>query len=123
MESAKTLREVCTAFGVSRRAVQGYEKVGLVAATGKNKYGHLLYDEKTQKRIEQIKLYQEFGFRVREIVVLIDAPDTEVRAALEKQVLKLEADSQKTIALIEKAYELIDAFSAETSTYLRMEER
>lgn len=40
-----TLREICEALEVSRRAIQGYEKAGLVVATGRNKYGHLLYDE------------------------------------------------------------------------------
>lgn len=34
-----TLREVCSTIGVSRRAVQGYEKEALVSATGKNSRG------------------------------------------------------------------------------------
>ena len=51
-----TLREICEALEVSRRAVQGYEKAGLVSATDQNKYGHLLYDEAAMLRIEQIKL-------------------------------------------------------------------
>ena len=38
----KTLHEVCEAFGVSRRAIQGYEKAGLVSASGKNERGYLL---------------------------------------------------------------------------------
>lgn len=33
-----TLREVCESANVSRRAVQGYEKAGLVSASGKNTY-------------------------------------------------------------------------------------
>ena len=41
----KTLREVCNMVGVTRRAIQGYEKIGFVASAGKNKYGYLLYDE------------------------------------------------------------------------------
>lgn len=53
-----TLREICETLGVSRRALQGYEKAGLVASTGRNKYGHLLYDEKARERIAEIKFYQ-----------------------------------------------------------------
>ena len=69
MESNKTLHELCDALGVSRRAVQGYEKAGLVSATDKNKYGHLLYDESSQRRIAQIRLYQQFrsGYRLMRI--------------------------------------------------------
>lgn len=58
-----TLREICAAANVSRRAVQGYEKAGLVKPSGKTKRGYLIYDEKTQERIRKIKLYQELGFR------------------------------------------------------------
>lgn len=46
-----TLREICETLEVSRRAIQGYENAGLVKATGRNKYGHLLYDDKAKERI------------------------------------------------------------------------
>lgn len=45
-----TLKEVCIAIGVSRRAVQGYEKAGLVSYTRKNSKGYLLYDKDAQER-------------------------------------------------------------------------
>lgn len=67
MCNMKTLQEVCNALKVSRRAVQGYEEAGLVKASDKNKYGYLLYDEEAQKRIERIRLYQQLGFRRKEI--------------------------------------------------------
>lgn len=70
-----TLREVCNMVGVSRRAVQGYEEVGLVASSGKNKYGHLLYDDVAVEKIRCIKQYQEFGFTVKEISMLMVTTD------------------------------------------------
>ncbi len=66
-----TLREICETLGVSRRALQGYEKAGLVASTGRNKYGHLLYDEKARERIAEIKFYQQLGFSIKEISDII----------------------------------------------------
>lgn len=51
--SEMTLQEVCNTVGVSRRAVQGYEKAGLVSATDRNKRGYLLYDEKAQEKIKK----------------------------------------------------------------------
>ena len=74
-----TLREICETLGVSRRALQGYEKAGLVTASGRNKYGHLLYDKDAEMRIAQIKFYQQLGFSIKEITMIIDAPDTEKR--------------------------------------------
>ena len=65
-----TLREVCNMVGVTRRAVQCYGHEGLVASTGKNKYKYLLYDKKAARHIQDIKMYQDFGFTLKCIKVL-----------------------------------------------------
>ena len=83
VKNGMTLREICEPLGVSRRALQGYEKAGLVTASGRNKYGHLLYDKDAEMRIAQIKFYQQLGFSIKEITMIIDAPDTEIKKALE----------------------------------------
>ncbi len=108
MDSYKTLRELCDALKVSRRAVQGYEKAGLVSPTAKNKYGYLLYNEEAQKRIAQIRLYQQFGFKIKEIQVLMNAPSVIVKAALERQISRLEEERKQIDELIKKAYELVN---------------
>ena len=90
MDETKTLSEVCSALEVSRRAVQGYENAGLVSASGKNKYGHLLYDEEAQRRIKQIRLLQQLGFRVKEIKDIIDAPAEEVAEAIKSQIKQMD---------------------------------
>lgn len=107
MEECKTLRQLHTELGVSRRAVQGYEKAGLVKATARNKYGHLLYDEGAQKRIARIRLYQQLGFRVKEIVELIDAPGIVRNEALKKQIASLRQQQRDIDELIVKANELM----------------
>lgn len=67
----------------------------MVSASDKNKYGHLLYDEETQKRIELIKLCQQLGFKIKEIKELIDAPGEVIKETLEKQVLYLKQNVQR----------------------------
>ena len=104
---SKTLRELYDALGVTRRAIQVYEKAGLVSATSKNKYGHLLYDKAAQDRIKLIKLYQQLGFQIAEIKYLIDAPGHIVKAALEQRILVLRAKQIEIDDLIQKAYKLI----------------
>lgn len=103
-----TLREICDTLAVSRRAVQGYEKAGLVSATGKNERGYLLYDANARERIEQIKLFQQLGFSIKEIKDIIDAPNNVLKSALEEQVESLKEDSENIELLIEKAYSLIE---------------
>ena len=102
-----TLRELCDSLGVSRRAVQGYEKAGLVSAEGKNERGYLLYSEETQETINRIKLYQQFGSTIKEIGELLKAPAQELKKALERQVKKMKGEKRRMNELIEIAEALI----------------
>ena len=92
MTSEKTLREVCESFDVTRRAIQGYERAGLVKATGKNKYGYLLYDEETQKLIARIRFYQKMGFSIKEIKTLMAASREDVIDMIKSQIDHLEKE-------------------------------
>lgn len=103
-----TLRQVCDTFGVSRRAIQGYEKAGLISASGKNERGYLLYDEKSQERIRQIKLFQQIGFTLREIGEIIDAEGDVQKSALERQLEKLREKEKNIEVLIREVYRLIE---------------
>ena len=108
MDETKTLSEVCSVLEVSRRAVQGYENAGLVSATGKNKYGHLLYDEEAQRRIKQIRLLQQLGFKVKEIKEIIDAPDEVLRKAVERQIESLKAEIEYKEEMIRQAKNMVN---------------
>ena len=108
MKETKSLSEVCSVLEVSRRAVQGYENAGLVSATGKNKYGHLLYDEEAQWRIKQIRLLQQLGFRVKEIKDIIDAPEEVLRKAVERQIESLEAEIEYKEEIIRQAKKMVN---------------
>lgn len=116
MSEYKTLQEIHKTLGITRRAIQGYEEIGLVRASDKNKYGHLLYGENELKRIEKIKMYQEFGFRLKEIKELMDAPNHIVKATLERRVEKLKKEQEKLNTLILQAEALIKKLSKEQAT-------
>lgn len=95
MNNFKTLKELCTDLGVSRSAVQGYEKTKLVKATKKNMYGHLLYDEKIQKNIEQINFFQDIGLSIKEISSLLEAPKEILKSAIKKRLKNLNLNISK----------------------------
>ncbi len=97
-----TLREVCSHTGATRRAVQGYEKAGLVSPVGKNKYGYLLYDDECCKRISRILFLQEIGFSIKQITEIIDAPCEVQKSALTAQVQNLETYRAHLAELIEQ---------------------
>lgn len=106
-----TIRKITENYGVSRRAIQGYEKAGLITASGKTTRGYLLYDETTQERIKLIKFLQQIGFTVKEITNIIDAPNEILKPVLKSQLIKLQEHHEDTRQLILKLSELIKALS------------
>ncbi len=103
----RTLREICSETGVSRRAIQGYEKAGLVCAVSKNKYGYLLYDEAGLERIKRIKFFQQIGFSIKEIQQVIDAPAECQREAMLTRVILLNSRKEEITELISKINQYI----------------
>ena len=95
-----TLREICTQLGISRRTVQGYEKWELLSPTGRNKYGHLLYDEQAKERIRTIRFYQRAGFALKDLKDLLDAPNEVKKEAFQARVLELEKEHREQKQLI-----------------------
>lgn len=105
----QTLRQMCAELKISRRTVQGYEKAGLVAPSGKNKYGYLLYGETERERIRLIRFYQQMEFRLREIKELMDADDSIKKEAFQAKILVLEEKQMDLQELIRQAREYIAA--------------
>ena len=108
MKVQNTLRELCAELRVSRRAVQGYEKWGLLAPTDKNKYGHLLYDQLAVERIQTIRFYQRAGFALKEIKELLDAPNHVKKAAFQARMILLEEEHREQELLIQQVRTYIE---------------
>ena len=103
-----TLREICEAASVTRRAVQVYEEMGLVRPTGKALRGYLLYDEDSQKRIMTIRRYQGLGFSLKEVQEIIEASNEVKREALLSRMEKLKDESKNIENQIKVAKELLE---------------
>lgn len=102
-----TLREVCKMTGVSRRAIQGYERAGLVLPTGKNERGYLLYDEDAMERIRQIKFFQDMGFSIKEIKEISIAPRSVLKSAIEQRIMALQEELGQKKKIVYEAQELL----------------
>ena len=103
----KTRRKSCQEYGISRRAIQGYEKYKLVHYTSKNKYGHLLYDEDMVNRIVFIQFLQKLGLSLKEISQFINGTENEIKDVLEMRIQYLEGKKMALDALIEKTNKYI----------------
>ena len=81
-----TVNEVSKLTGVSIRTLQYYDKIGLLKPTGYTESGYRLYDDIALERLQQILLYKELKFSLKEIKQIIDSPNFNRLKALQQQI-------------------------------------
>lgn len=106
--SVMTLREVCKELSVSRRTIQGYEKMGLLQPSGRNDRGWLLYDGECRERIRLIMFYQEIGLQRKEIRYIQTATSEVRKDILCRQKEKIQREMKEKEDLIRIINELIE---------------
>ena len=81
-----TVKEVSKLTGVSIRALQYYDTIGLLPPTEYTESGYRLYDDTAMERLQQILLFKELEFPLKEIKAIIDAPNFDRDKALSQQI-------------------------------------
>lgn len=84
-----TVKEVSKLTGVSIRALQYYDKIGLLSPTDHTESGYRLYDDTALEKLQQILLFRELEFPLREIKEILSGPDFDKDKALEQQITLL----------------------------------
>lgn len=84
-----TVNEVSKLTGVSIRALQYYDTIGLLPPAGYTKAGYRLYDDAAMERLQQILLFRELEFPLKEIKRILDSPSFDRSKALEQQIALL----------------------------------
>ena len=102
----RTVNEVSKLAGVSIRTLQYYDKIGLLHPTGYTESGYRLYDDAAMERLQQILLFRELEFPLKEIRKILDAPDFDRRLALKQQIKMLEMKKEHLEKLILHAREI-----------------
>ncbi len=86
MRSIKTVNEVSKLTGVSVRALQYYDRIGLLRPTEYSDAGYRLYDDAALEKLQQIMLFRELEFPLKDISVILSSPDFDRTKALEQQI-------------------------------------
>ena len=63
----KTVKEVSELTGVSIRTLHYYDSIGLLRPTEITESGYRLYDDTALERLQQILLFRELQFPLKEI--------------------------------------------------------
>lgn len=99
----KTVNEVSRQTGVSIRTLHYYDAIGLLRPTQVTEAGYRLYDDTALERLQNILLFRELQFPLREIRAILDSPDFDRKKALDQQIALLQMKKQHIENLIDLA--------------------
>ena len=80
------VHELSRLTGVSIRALQYYDEIGLLPPAGHTGAGYRLYDDAALERLQQILLFRELEFPLKEIRRILESPTFDRNRALEQQI-------------------------------------
>ena len=81
-----TVNDVSKMTGVSIRTLQYYDNIGLLKPSGRTDTGYRLYDDTALERLQQILLFRELEFSLKDISRIISADNFDRDKALEQQI-------------------------------------
>ena len=98
-----TVNEVSKLTGVSIRTLQYYDKIGLLHLAKYTEAGYRLYDDAALETLQQILLFRELEFPLKDIKEIISRPDFDRSKALEQQIKLLTLKKEHIENLIDLA--------------------
>ncbi len=99
----RTVKEVSRLTGVSVRALHHYDAIGLLKPAVVTEAGYRLYDEPALERLQQILLFRELEFPLKEIKAILESPSFDRGKALEQQITLLTLKKEHLENLIDLA--------------------
>ena len=98
-----TVNEVSKLTGVSIRTLQYYDRIGLLHPAGHTEAGYRLYDDAALETLQQILLFRELEFPLKDIKEIISSPDFDRSKALDQQIRLLTLKKEHIENLIDLA--------------------
>jgi MerR family transcriptional regulator, thiopeptide resistance regulator len=92
--------EVAALAGITVRTLHHYDRIGLVAPSGRTAAGYRQYAPADLDRLHQVLLYRELGFPLEEVATLLDDPSADPEAHLRRQHRLLRDRLERTSAMV-----------------------
>ena len=102
----RTVKEVSKITGVSVRTLHHYDAIGLLKPTKVTEAGYRMYDDTALSRLQNILLFRELQFPLKEIKVILDSPDFDPSEVIAQQIGLLELQYKRIGELISFAREI-----------------
>ncbi len=103
----RTVNEVSKLTGVSVRTLHYYDEIGLLRPAVTTNAGYRLYDDASLERLQQILLFKELEFSLKDIKKIIDCPGFDRKRALAEQIRLLKIKTEHFENLISYAERII----------------
>lgn len=100
----KTIHEVASLAGVASSTLRHYDEIGLLKPAARSDAGYRLYGREELLRLREIVIWRELGFPLGEIARLVEDPDHDRLAALQRQ-LELTGTHRDRLARITQGLE------------------
>ena len=82
----RTVKEVSRITGVSVRTLHYYDAIGLLKPTKVTEAGYRMYDDTALSRLQNILLFRELQFPLKEIKVILDSHGFSQEEAIAQQI-------------------------------------
>ena len=102
----KKINEVSKVSGVSIRTLQYYDNIDLLKATKRTESGYRLYDDTALEQLQQILLFRELKFPLKEIKIMISSPNFDKTKAIDQQIKLLTLRKERLDNIIKFAREI-----------------
>ncbi|MDO4460580.1 MAG: MerR family transcriptional regulator [Clostridia bacterium] len=103
-----TVHEVSRLTGVSVRTLQYYDGINLLKPAKYTEAGYRLYDEDSLERLQQILLFRELEFPLKEIKRILSSPNFDREKVLSQQIELLTLKKEHLEQLISFARQIKD---------------
>ena len=103
MKTGMTVNEVSKLTGLSVRTLQYYDRIGLLTPSGHTDAGYRLYDDTALESLQQIMLFRELEFPLKDIKAIMSDPHFDREKALGQQIELLKLRRKHLDGLIEFA--------------------
>lgn len=115
----KTIHEVSQLAGISIRTLQYYDHIGLLIPPNRSDSGYRLYNDDDLEKLQQILLFRELEFPLKEIKEIINRPDFDRSKALEQQIqlLTLKKEHLENLITLARGIKTIGGFTLDFKAF------
>jgi len=87
-----SVSQIARQCGLSRTAILYYESCGLLKPALRSAADYRFYGQKEVQRLEQIRLYRSVGLSIRDIRMVLSAPETNAASVLKRRLREVDEE-------------------------------